>query len=111
MSRNKCWVELIDNRAVRIFHNRIDAIKSPAYEEDRLVEWPRKDATFQIRDFVFKRAAGQCERCGKRLSWPQGHMDERVSRGEGGEMSIFNSWWLCYDCHINIEHGNRRLQS
>ncbi len=79
-----------------------------------VAEWPRKDATFQIRDTVYKRAAGQCDRCGKRLTWNQAHMDEKVSRGEGGEMSIDNSWILCYDCHLGdnnySEHKDRYPQ-
>lgn len=108
MSRNRCFVELKDGKCVRIFRNPADARLSGV----EVFEWARKDATGSIRQQVYDRAQGECERCGKRLSWKQMHMDEKVSRGEGGEISLDNSWVLCYDCHLGeneySEHGNRR---
>lgn len=112
--RGRCYVELVNGLPVRVFRNRPDAVLSPANAEGRLGEWPRIDAVRVIRDAVYKRANGQCERCGKRLTWRQMHMDEKVSRGDGGEVAIDNCWVLCADCHIlrpESEHGDRRWHS
>lgn len=115
MSRNKCWIEVDDKgNPIRVFRHRVDAFLSPAFNEDRVKEWPRYDAVHSIRKQVYDRANGQCEKCGKRLTWKQMHMDEKVARGNGGEISVGNSWVLCANCHIldiDSEHGNRRWQS
>lgn len=63
-----------------------------------------------IRDAVIKRDNGECKRCGERVG-NNGHLDERVPRSKGGEISIDNSWLLCADCHIlrpESQHGDRR---
>lgn len=108
MSRNRVYIELVNDKPIRIFRNAADARLSGA----EITEWPRVDAVRSIREQVYKRASGQCERCGKRLSWKQMHMDERVPRGQGGEVSLDNSWCLCAGCHILdpwAEHSNGRL--
>lgn len=109
MARNRCFVEVIDRVPVRIFRTPLAAKLSPAYNEDRVREWPRIDATRAIREFVYKRSNGECERCGALITRQTGHMHEKVSRGDGGEISIYNSIFICSDCHIgrNGEHGNR----
>lgn len=106
MARNRCWVEVVGNKPVRILKHHW----SPMVHGGTLAEWPRVDAIRDIRQQVYKRANSCCEKCGERLTWRQMHMDERVSRGEGGEVSVDNSWVLCYDCHLGPdgEHGDRR---
>src|SRR5882672_1978935 len=49
------------------------------------IEWPRTDAVRSIRQQVYERDK-ECQRCGKPLTWATGHLDEKVSRGEGGEI-------------------------
>jgi len=79
-----------------------------------VAQWPRAQAVAEIRRQVFERDAYECRRCGKRLNMQTGHMDERVSRGEGGDISIANCWLLCASCHVGdkptSEHGNRRIR-
>lgn len=111
MSRGRVWVELLDGRIIRVFKNVSQATLSESWPNN-VKEYPRKDAVGEIRKRVFARANNECERCGKNLSPGQGHMDEKISRGEGGEISMSNCWELCYNCHIgrpDAEHGNRRL--
>lgn len=109
--KGRCYVEInSDGVPIRIFRNRIDAVLSPANKVDKLREWPRRDAVAAIRKQVFERSQGECERCSLPITEQTGEMDERVSRGEGGEMSIFNSWFICHDCHTGSpfsEHGER----
>jgi 5-methylcytosine-specific restriction endonuclease McrA len=110
MSRGRCFVELVDGNPIRVFRNGAMARVSNAYNEDRVREWPRIDAVRAIRTEVFKRANNQCERCGSRLTWNNGEMDEKIPRGQGGEISIENCWLLCHGCHQghpNSKHGNR----
>ena len=76
------------------------------------IEWPRTDAVRSIRQQVYERDK-ECQRCGKPLTWATGHLDEKVSRGEGGEISLDNCWMLCARCHIlspTSEHSNRSLR-
>ena len=75
------------------------------------IEWPRTDAVRSIRQQVYERDK-ECQRCGKPLTWKTGHMDEKISKGDGGEVSLANCWMLCFDCHEGTptsEHGARRL--
>jgi 5-methylcytosine-specific restriction endonuclease McrA len=76
------------------------------------IEWPRTDAVRSIRQQVYERDK-ECQRCGKPLTWKTLHCDEKISKGEGGEISLENCWGLCASCHIlspTSEHGNRRLR-
>lgn len=73
----------------------------------------RKVAVEEIRRTVCKRATDEnnithCEDCGKRISWYDGHMHERIPKGSGGEVSVINGSFLCPNCHLNVEHGNRK---
>lgn len=113
MPRNRCLVELSrDGQVVRIFRHRWQAVQSPAYDLGLVTEWPRFDATGSVRKQVYLRANGECERCGERITYKNGEMDEKVSRGEGGEVSLDNCWMLCHSCHTGendySEHGYRR---
>jgi 5-methylcytosine-specific restriction endonuclease McrA len=66
--------------------------------------------TVKIRQAVYDRQSGMCLWCDKNLTWDQFHMHEVVSRGKGGKISLDNSVGLCYDCHLNRAHGNRKPQ-
>lgn len=110
--RGRCWVEIGPNKEpVRIFRSRAAAVTFPVNEPNYIADWPRYDAVHSIRVQVYERADWLCERCGKLVTFKTGEMDEKVSRGEGGEISLQNCWLLCYDCHQGhtfSEHGERR---
>lgn len=109
--RGRCFIEMDEsNNIIRIFRNQGLANASEAYDRGKVFEYPRKEAVGAIRNYIMLRAKNLCERCGKFCSINVGEMDEKVSRGSGGEISIFNSWWLCKNCHRLddfAEHGNR----
>ena len=110
------WVEMAGLRVARIFHNQKEALQAespPAPPPRKIGQMKRNEAVCDIRTQVFARAKWRCERCGKPLTYKTGHMDERVAKSEGGEVSLDNCWLLCYDCHIgrpDSEHGNRSPQ-
>jgi 5-methylcytosine-specific restriction endonuclease McrA len=66
----------------------------------------------EIRRLVYDRQDGYCLWCGKFVTWRQAHLHEKVTRGEGGKISLDNSIILCSNCHIGPKgaHGNRRPQ-
>lgn len=111
--KNRCWVEL-DSRfqlPIRIFRNHKDAIKSVYYDEGRITEFSKKEAVRLIRKQIVDRSEGFCERCGERITSDTGEMDEKISKGELGEVSVENCQFLCHDCHQKdtySEHGERR---
>src|ERR1700690_1157416 len=107
--RGGCWVEIIDGRIVRIFKNRKSAVVSPAWDERRVEECPRKNAVTAIRNNIFDLSDGFCKYCGKYEPWSSGHMHEEIHRGEGGEISIYNSVWSCFTCHTN-QHPEKTLR-
>src|SRR5215831_1071255 len=106
MSRNRVYVEIdpATQLPVRILKGVRGWFSLPV---ERQAEWPKKDATEQIRRQVWERAGKNCEKCGKPVSWSGMHMHERLHRSKGGEVSVENGWCLCYDCHIPEEHANR----
>ena|SRR5579859_3676383 len=104
MNMIMCWMEIKDG-APHAIH------KSRKCAPEDAVAIPYSQAVYIIRALVYNRAKRECERCAKRLTWEQMHMDEKVSRGEGGIISLDNCWCLCADCHIlrpESEHGERR---
>ena len=110
--RNHVWVERDPESGLPI---RI--IKSREANSAREIEIAFVDRTWavgEIRRQVFERDNYECRRCARRLTLQTGHMDEIVSRGEGGEVSVKNGWLLCSGCHIGnkptSEHGNRRIR-
>lgn len=109
-SSQRCLVETGPDGPVTIFKHHWQAAQ--ALNSGKIVEeWPRSLAVGQIRIKVFKRSNSLCERCAARLTWKTMHMDEKVSRGEGGLISMDNCWALCYKCHLGdkeSEHGERR---
>ena|ERR1700719_1258099 len=107
----KVWVQLGDDGlAVRIFSNQ----KEMFFEcpEGREAEMERALATRQIRIQVWNRQNGTCVRCPKILTWESGHLHERETRGQGGNISLDNSEMLCYTCHLGFDgvHQNRQLR-
>jgi 5-methylcytosine-specific restriction endonuclease McrA len=103
--RGRVWVEIQNAKIVRIFKNRKAAVLSG----QATIEYSRKDAVAEIRKAVFNMAKGFCKYCGKYVPWGTGHMHEEKHRGEGGEISIYNSVWTCYNCHKR-EHPEKSLR-
>jgi 5-methylcytosine-specific restriction endonuclease McrA len=102
------WVEVNDvGNPVRIFRTRRVAY---AFGKQWIASWWRSTAVKMIRHQVFLRSHGECEWCAVRLTENSGHLHEVVHRGHGGEMSIENSVFICYDCHLGPKgaHGSRR---
>lgn len=112
-----CLVE-VDNRGdpVRIFKYNKTARQYPV---EQVAEWVFADAVHFIREKLYQRSkvngSSFCEwGCGRPLTRLSGHMHEVLARGkrdqEGnyGEISILNSVFICYDCHINGAHGDRK---
>lgn len=112
--RNRVWVHLSADgtKVIKIF-KKYPLTGVGAAINLNIAQWPRKDAVESIRQQVFERANNECQRCGKPVTWSTMHMDERIARGDGGEISLANCWALCYDCHegrSDSEHGERRLR-
>jgi 5-methylcytosine-specific restriction endonuclease McrA len=110
--RYKVWVE-IDPKSglpIRIVKSRYEVYSLPL---EKIAFWPRSEAVGLIRKQIFDRDK-DCQRCGKTLTRATMHMDEKVSKGEGGEVSLKNCWALCYECHegnkSTSEHGNRMVR-
>lgn len=105
--RGRCYVELVNGQPVRILKH----FGHPSYPDGVITEWPRVDCVRGIREAVYRRAEGYCERCGTRVTRKTGEMDEKILRSLGGEISLENSWLLCHSCHTghpDSKHGNRR---
>lgn len=105
--RGRCWVELDDKGCARIFRHYSEAIRWASDTSGRVAEYPRKDAVGQIRQRVFEASGGICRNCGKPINWGF-HMHEQIPRGNGGEISIYNSVALCARCHLFGEHSDRQ---
>ena len=84
----------------------------PIYSEKYPIaaKMDRAKAVASIRHQIYIREKGQCKHCAKRITEKQMHMDERIPRSKGGEISLANSDGLCYVCHIDKKHGNRKPQ-
>lgn len=111
-SRGRCFVEVdADSNIIRIFKNQGLACASDSFDLGRVFEYPRKYAVEFIRKQVLLRANYKCEHCGSRVLWNTAHMDERIPKGNGGEVSLDNCRCLCADCHIGdngcSSHSNR----
>lgn len=95
--------------AIRIFRNKKD---SYAAYPDNVKEMTKAEAVGQIRQQVIDRATkGRticCEFCDAILTKDTGHMHEVKPKGDGGEVSLFNSRFICPECHLKEEHGDRK---
>ena len=71
-----------------------------------------RQAVKEIRHQVFLRAKGECEFCAMLLTETGGHLHEQQHRGKGGEISLANSVFICYACHLGPRgaHQDRRLR-
>lgn len=105
-ARGRVFVEMQDGKPIRILQ------KKQAWRVENKQEMPRKDAVAEIRKQVFERSRGECENCSYPIT-ANAHMDEKISRGDGGEISLTNCQMLCARCHIigpTSKHGNRTPQ-
>lgn len=104
MSRNRVMVEVVSGKITRIC-KRMEPIHG-----GELKEWPRAEAVKSIRQQVFERSQGDCEWCSGPISWKTMELHEVIYRSRGGEIGTANSVALCYSCHHNDAHGDRRLR-
>lgn len=103
------WVELgLDGRAIRIFRNKKSAYSAYETPGPSIAKLDRSQAVREIRRQIYDRQQGRCLYCPTLLSWAGMHLHEKQHRGQGGEISLANSAGLCYNCHINGEHGDRK---
>lgn len=102
------YVELgLDAQPVRIFRNQKASIRAGWRQI-----YPRADAVAIIRHKIFLRSKGDCELCGVHVTESSGHLHEQVHRGKGGEISLSNSVFICYACHLGPRgaHRDRRAR-
>lgn len=78
---------------------------------NKLRPYPKKKAIrlkgrelSELRKQVAKRANYRCQRCNCFAPLSTGHMAHIKSRGAGGDDSLENTEWLCFDCHIAEGH-------
>ena len=96
------YVEIgIAGMPIRIFKNQKAAIASTR----AWAVMARNQAVGQIRHQLFIRSEGHCEFCDERVTECGGHMHERVHRGQGGEISLANSVFICATCHAFAHTG------
>ena len=95
---------------IRIFLSEKLAYRDPSLD---VGEMRRGAAMKYIRESVFARSRGKCERCGRLITWMSMQMHEVNPRGmtahTRGEVSVANSQAICFSCH-NAAHANRRPQ-
>lgn len=114
-TRNTVWVERDGSRIIRIFRSTHGQDWQDAMLFGRLFTCPKLDAIGAIRKQIWARCGGRCEDCGKPVTesgslYKRMHMHEVIPKGSGGEVSLTNCCGLCYHCHINVAHGDRRPQ-
>jgi 5-methylcytosine-specific restriction endonuclease McrA len=78
--------------------------------EESCINFKKDLTTAEIRRIVYDRQAGECIMCSATVGWNQAHLHEKIHRGDGGEVSLKNSEILCYYCHLDVEHGDRKPQ-
>ena len=80
---------------------RIFKSKRVSYASDggTTIHMRRADAVSSIRHQIFLRSKGDCEICTAPLTESSGHMHEQIHRGQGGEISLANSVFICAKCH------------
>lgn len=87
---------------VRIFRNQKAALASDA----PVIVLHRDVAVAEIRHQLWLRCKGVCELCGDTVTEGSGHMHEQKHRGQGGEISMDNSVFVCAKTHKQ-EHRDR----
>ena len=84
---------------IRIFKHAKDALES-LIRGIRVEPRTRQDAVLLIREQVWEKDKGLCRTCAKKLTWGSAEMDEIVSKGRLGEVSVKNCQMLCHECHV-----------
>ena len=108
------WVEFDEftGWATRIFKShKAMVLAMPYFECGYTKKMDRALAVSQIRRQIFDRQEGVCVNCPEMLTWGSMHMHEKISRGDGGEISLDNSEGLCAACHVlspRSAHGKER---
>jgi|ERR1700728_142771 len=114
MSKSVVFVEINPetSKIIRIFKNSHLALSFP---QEIVKQSLRNFAVGEIRSQIVERATKEdgvhCEYCDRWLTSQTGHMHEKQFKGKGGEVSLENGVFLCYECHILGEHGDRVFQS
>jgi 5-methylcytosine-specific restriction endonuclease McrA len=114
VNRGLVCIEIRDGKVWRIFRSRKSA--SIAGLTCQTSVMAKVDAERTIKKQLWDLAKGKCTWCSKDVPLTGGglynnsHIHEQDPRGKGGEVSMENSIILCYDCHMNVAHGNRKLQ-
>jgi len=100
--RESVWVELgLDALPVRIFRTEKESLALGWRQP-----YDRALAVSAIRHKLYIRSGGFCELGGEVLTEKSGHMHEKKHRGQGGEISLENSVFICPKCHQH-EHRDR----
>ena len=101
MKNKLVWVELGNlGQVVRIFKNKQAACAFHGH----VFQVPYFIAVGEIRHQLWLRCKGVCELCGDVLTEKSGHMHEQKHRGQGGEISLANSVFICPTCHKAAHH-------
>lgn len=66
-------------------------------------------AVYHIRHAIWLRCKGECEICATPITEDSGHMHEVRHRGQGGEISLVNSVFICSTCHKRA-HADRNTR-
>jgi len=90
------WVELGDlGQAIRIFKTK----RAARAFQGRILEVDYRIAVSEIRHQLWCRCQGECELCASPVNENSGQMHEQKHRGQGGEISLANSVFICPTCH------------
>ncbi|MFW6184145.1 MAG: HNH endonuclease [Chloroflexota bacterium] len=58
-----------------------------------------------VKKKVIRRRGNRCENCGASGRDRQLHLHHVTPVSEGGETSADNTKLVCFDCHLQVEHG------
>jgi len=83
----------------RIFRSKKAAFSAACTGSHLVQQREKKDAIAAIRHQVFLRSKGDCEFCASPVIESSGHLHEKKHRGQGGEISLENSVFICAKCH------------
>lgn len=112
------WVESLMGSVVHIFKNKYRMLthwraRSFVGLSCNTRRMPYDEAVAALRSQIFVRCQDHCELCGAFVTENgpdhKGDLHERVWRGDGGEISLENSIFVCRRCH-NKAHSGRSPQ-
>lgn len=113
-ARNTVWIERSPaGNILRVFRSTHGEDWNRAMAAGTLETCPKRDAVYAIRSQIWKRCGGHCEDCEKPVTesgslYNRMHQHEVVPKGNGGQVSLDNCRGLCYHCHIEVAHGDRK---